>query len=708
MVTMNSDETVNENLRLQFKALQEQQQKRLQRLMERKREKELRQSQKDENQKSTFGIEDDLNLIKKGDSSLSDISKRLLEDENEQLQNQLRETKDENGRLHKLLKEKEFEIKHLRKKMEESKLALAGTAGMAGDVAATKIVELSKKNRELTAEMESEKTKVKQLNNKLKETEKELQNMTGRLQCSPGKDSGNGQPVLRTVEQNKIENSEIKVLQEKLSTANMKLTEYRNQIQSLKQELKMVHKVLVNEIGDDVNIPQLMASAGTWRGRSQQILALQGRVRELENQLGQGRSPGSGLSLEEEMLGISASKRYGAQEKNLYRLRVVEKDKKETLEKVTGEHEALKKDHEDLKKKLDASKARNKVLSNDVRSLKMQIATLVEKGKHDDELVDALLSQQKSMQEVLHRLSQQDQKDKQSTEMLASQLNSETQKQNSLVAQLKAMVAEREAKVKQLEDEVKQLTLTMHLDKPHSGRSSDGQKSGDVTSARSSASARSLSDFRARHGSGSRAISNMGHELVDSAATKPDNAVSARSSSEFHALQTQVTQFRALCQAAEVERDRLMELVSVLQRRVEESTQKALQAEKKLQEERRRSVLLEQQLEKMRIDMSKNTPTRGKMGQSLTSSRHLLNFSERTDQSYTQTSEVPLETQIEELNTKVAIQLDENEALKTALKETLKTKGEDLKLYHEMIGEVKQIFLQALRQHKQDRGLSSD
>ncbi|XP_065438685.1 coiled-coil domain-containing protein 13 isoform X8 [Chrysemys picta bellii] len=664
--TMESDKGLNENLKIQFKALQEQQQKRLQNVMEKKKEKQHGQKGSNNNPKETFGVHDDLNLFKvDGQLSNEEISKRLLEDENEQLQDQLREVVDENGRLYKLVRERDFEIRQLQKKMEEERLALKGMSGLAGDVAATKIVELSKKNRELTAETESEKAKVKQLNNKVKELEKELQTALGKIQSLGGNDSGIKQSMLRRMEGNSPGSPELKALQEKLTAANFKAMELRNQLQTTKQELKMMQKLLASEVGEDVNIQNLLTISGSWRGRAQQILVLQGK-------------------------------------------------------KLSGEHNTLQKDHEDVKKKLDASKARNKVLSNEVKALKGQILTLLEKGKHDDELIDALLNEQKQMHEILKHLSLQDEKNKESQQSLGQHLNSEAQKQSSLIGQLQQMVAEREAKIKELEEEMGLLTLQ------HQKKETIEEGSSDVADSPSSEHLEeqsftlikppaSAGDHVGRIGS-ARTVSKMGHTLVESAATKPSppsNSVASgrladTESPDLKVLQTQITEYKALCHAAEVERERLTELVTVLQKRVVESSDKVLEAEKKLQEERRRSVILEQHLEKMKMDAGKNSNNqkpfpRNKTGQSANSSRHTLTASDRKDLTAAQLSEVPLKSQIEELTTRLTIQLDENEALKTALESTVNMKEEDFKLYQETMGQVKEIFLQALRQQKQEK-----
>ena len=54
---------------------------------------------------------------------------------------------------------------------------------MAADTAAGRIMELSKKNRELTAELESERNKLRQLSKKARDMEKEVSVNTNHFFC---------------------------------------------------------------------------------------------------------------------------------------------------------------------------------------------------------------------------------------------------------------------------------------------------------------------------------------------------------------------------------------------------------------------------------------------------------------------------------------------------------------------------------------------
>ncbi|XP_074139276.1 coiled-coil domain-containing protein 13 isoform X1 [Sminthopsis crassicaudata] len=717
---MESEEEMHENLRIQFKALQEQQHKRLQKQLEKKREKQVSLKEGGNDPKLTFGIQNELNLLREGGQPAKDtFSQRLLEEEIEQLHEQLREIVDENGRLYKLVKEKDFEIKHLKKKIEEDRWAFTGTAGVAGDVIATKVVELSKKNRDLTAETESEKTRVKQLNNRVRDLEKELQTALAKIQTQGGRDSVTKQFNPKTTEGIVVENPEMKTLQDKLASANFKMVEYRNQIQTIKQELKIAQKVLASEVGEDINIQQLFNSPGTWRGRAQQILVLQSKIRELENQLGTTRNRSN--NNEEEMRNHSETKKFSAQEKNLLKIRILEKEKKDALEKLTSERDSLQKDYEDLKRKCDGIKSRNKVLSNEIKTLKSQIATLIEKGKHDDELIDALMSQLKQLQDILSKLSHQDERAKETQQNLDQQLSIEAQKNSCIIAQLRNMVAEREAKVRELEEEIGHLTLqhVQNKDRSEDSNLMDGSalssKFFEEPNFNLLKPPSSAGDQVGRVGP-SRTVSSLGHTLVESSITQPSlpspNMSPRRPSemdfTELKRSQAQIMEYKTLLQSAEVERDRLSEFVAVLQKRVDEGNNKLLETDRKLQEERHRCVVLEQQLEKTKMDTGKpstsqKATTRTKSGLSANNARHNLNVSERRDMSLSQLSEVPLESQVEELTSRLLIQAEENEALKTAMSNILKVKEEDYRLYHETMSQVKQIFLQALRQQQMEK-----
>ncbi|XP_021522295.1 coiled-coil domain-containing protein 13 [Aotus nancymaae] len=714
---MAADESSQDTLRLQFQAMQEMQRKRLQKQMERKREKELSPESRADGQEEPLEVPGGLSLLHAGEPhSKNSFEKRVLEDEIEHLRNELRETVDENGRLYKLLKERDFEIKHLRKKIEEDRLAFTGTAGVAGDMVATKIVELSKKNRVLMAESEGAKTRVKQLTSRIQELERELQSAPTRPPAKEATDAGAKPPRTRTGARASRETPEVKALQDRLAATTLKMSDLRNQIQSVKQELRMAQKVLASEVGEGVDVQQLLSLPGTWRGRAQQILVLQSKVRELEKQLGQARSQSAGTA-SDELSVYPDPRKLSAQEKHLLRIRSLEREKQEGLEKLASERDALQRDLEELKKKCEGVRSRNKVLASEVKTLRSQMGTLVDKGRHDDELIDALMDQLKQLQETLGSLSLKEEKARLSRHHVDQQLNSEAQQSSSLVARLQAMVAEREARVQQLETEIGHLSVH-YLQNNGAGEGSGGPEVSpaytqfleDPDLAKPPTSA---GGHAGRLGS-SRSVTSLGHTLVESALTRPSLPSPHRTSPRFSespeqkGWQARVAEMKALWQAAEVERDRLAEFVTVLQKRVEEGCSKLLQSERKLQEERHRAVVLEQQLEKTRLEpgrasASQRAAPRTKTGLPTSNARHNPAGSEKKDPSSAQLSDVPTESQMEELTTRLAVQGEENEMLKAALARALRGKEEDFRMYREILGQVKSVFLQALRQQKTDK-----
>ena len=66
----------------------------------------------------------------------------------------------------------------------------------------------------------------------------------------------------------------------------LKLAEARSENETQKKDLKVAQKVLSREVGDNVSFQSLINGSAGWRGRQQQILALQLKVDELQQQVG--------------------------------------------------------------------------------------------------------------------------------------------------------------------------------------------------------------------------------------------------------------------------------------------------------------------------------------------------------------------------------------------------------------------------------------
>lgn len=145
------------------------------------------------------------------------------------------------------------------------------------------------------------------------------------------------------------------------------------------------------------------------------------------------------------------------------------------------------------------------------------------------------------------------------------------------------------------------------------------------------------------------------------------------------------SELRTLYNASEIERVRLMELVKTLQKRIEEMNEKSIENENKLNEQRRRCANLEKQNERLKLTESKS------------------NSGSNSNNKPKSTTSTIDQYKLEELETSLLIQKDENDALKAALKSTLEAKEEDLRLYVEMLESTKRVFLDGLKQVKNSK-----
>lgn len=249
--------------------------------------------------------------------------------------------------------QKDEENERLKRKVDELNDVISSAhielVGHGSDLFSKKIIELSKKNRQLCSEMEHYKTRCSCL-------EKEIAKMNEAHENKP----------LEEV-QEPDNPSELEALRGQLCSTKTKMFGIMNENTNLKNELKLAHKCLAQELGvPSVNLQSLTANSSTWRGRAQQIMTLQAKLSELSKKVEGNESD---------------------EVKQQNHLEFIRRCEVEGLQKECA---TLKETIGKLEFKLSATKARNKNLNDEATCFKLKTGEMVERCKELDDYIQAL------------------------------------------------------------------------------------------------------------------------------------------------------------------------------------------------------------------------------------------------------------------------------------------------------------------------------
>ncbi|KAH8415524.1 hypothetical protein KR222_001864, partial [Zaprionus bogoriensis] len=193
--------------------------------------------------------------------------------ETKKLRKKLMEFEQENQTLSQAINDKNQEICALKRSVDSLNEVLNSVPidelRCNSSIAGSKILELSKKNRQMRAELE-------QFKNRMCKKDMVIEKLEKDLKLNEEKLAANAEVLKK--------GSGGEDLQAKINSMQQKLFETRNKNTELQTQLKLAQKCLQHETGENVNINILAnnLNQATWRGRAQQILSLQQKLQELK------------------------------------------------------------------------------------------------------------------------------------------------------------------------------------------------------------------------------------------------------------------------------------------------------------------------------------------------------------------------------------------------------------------------------------------
>jgi hypothetical protein len=229
---------------------------------------------------------------------------------------------------------------------------------------------------------------------------------------------------------------------------------------------------------------------------------------------------------------------------------------------------------------------------------------------------------QNQLKQVLEGLNYQNDKAAKEIEDKSKEAQVKSMQEKNTVEQYKTIVAEREKRVKQLEQEL--ATLKENLNNQQllnlnntpqffihnqENENSFSNESEFVRPRPQSNSNRTRSDSV-----NEREVASASRNSMRNAKSRPASSTIANAAKIIENkkevsidFKLENNELKTLNKASEIERLRLTELVKTLQKRIEDLNDKSMDSENKLNEQRRRCANLEKQLEKSKLQDSKNS-----------------------------------------------------------------------------------------------------
>jgi len=291
--------------------------------------------------------------------------------------------------IQKKLKEKNNQIEILRNQLENIKgkqnnILDSIKNSKSADLKDKKLIDLVKKNQDLSLKIERHKLKESNLTKQLTETEKKLNEVKSEME---------------NLEKNKnipVDKLELNSLKKNLKQSESHLSDIRNKLQLTKEENVKLNILLKREVGDSFDVNRALTDKNYFKPRAEIIEGLKAKIKQLEkiiqvnniqnnqnnslnNSNSNNNSSGTGLNLP--LIPTSA---------NMIPYSQYKKEREELQNTI----EKAKKDMNQLTEQNNKLKSRRNVLEKELKSQKEQltdkIKILIEKSDNDEKLITAL------------------------------------------------------------------------------------------------------------------------------------------------------------------------------------------------------------------------------------------------------------------------------------------------------------------------------